>query len=138
MSRPSSSEPQICSGEGGARRAARLMRAGSVGAIHGEKTAQITKKATNTAPIAASGLRRASRGSEMAAVEMGSPSYVRQTFSPQRHRGAEKTGQNSCVSVSKLGARLWPSFGVILKNSTVISSVAGWSRSDHPAESKNL
>src|SRR6266700_1085729 len=71
MSRPSSSDPQICSSEGGAKRVARLMCAGSAGAIQGAKTAQMTKNVTNTAPIAASGLLRARRGSEMAGVEMG-------------------------------------------------------------------
>src|SRR5260221_9250499 len=70
MSRPSSAEPQICNSDGGARRVARLMCAGSAGAIQGAKTAQMTKKDTNTAPIAASGLLRARRGSEMAVVEM--------------------------------------------------------------------
>ena len=71
MSRPSSSDPQICSSEGGAKRVARLMCAGSAGAIQGAKTAQMTKNVTNTAPIAASGLLRARRGSEIAGVEMG-------------------------------------------------------------------
>src|SRR2546430_2273717 len=70
MSRPSSSDPQICNSEGGARRVVRLMCAGSVGAIQGAKIAQTTKNVTNTAPIAASGLLRARRGSEMAVVEM--------------------------------------------------------------------
>ena len=68
MSRPSSSDPQICSQEGGARRDARLMCAGSAGASQGAKIAQITNNETNTAPIAASGLRRARLGSEMAEV----------------------------------------------------------------------
>src|SRR5439155_11785140 len=70
MSRPSSSDPQICNSDGGASRLARLMCAGSAGAIQGANTAQMTKKDTNTAPIAASGLLRARRGSEMAVVEM--------------------------------------------------------------------
>src|SRR5437763_17074111 len=68
MSRPSSSDPQICSAEGGANRVERSMCAGSAGAIQGAKIAQITKNVTNTAPMAASGLRRASRGSDMAVV----------------------------------------------------------------------
>src|SRR6266567_8933642 len=68
MSRPSSSDPQICSSEGGDKRVARLMCAGSAGAIQGAKIAQTTKNVTNTAPIAASGLLRARRGSEMAVV----------------------------------------------------------------------
>jgi len=71
MSRPSSSDPQICNSDGGASRLARLMCAGSAGAIQGAKIAQTTKNVTNTAPIAASGLLRARRGSEMAGVEMG-------------------------------------------------------------------
>src|SRR5207253_8623430 len=71
MSRPSSSDPQICNSDGGASRLARLMCAGSCGAIQGAKIAQTTKNVTNTAPIAASGLLRARRGSEMAVVEMG-------------------------------------------------------------------
>src|SRR5213080_3986263 len=68
MSRPSSSDPQICNSDGGASRLARLMCAGSAGAIQGAKIAQTTKNVTNTAPIAASGLLRARRGSEMAVV----------------------------------------------------------------------
>src|SRR5947208_7617899 len=87
MSRPSSSDPQICSSEGGARRAARLMCAGSAGAIQGAKIAQITKNVTNTAPMAASGLRRARRGSEMAVVEMGFP-YLLSFRAQQDDRGA--------------------------------------------------
>src|SRR5579863_9702480 len=66
MSRPSSSEPQICAHDGGESRVARLIWAGSCGAIHGANTAQMVKKITNTTPIAASGLRRVRRGSEMA------------------------------------------------------------------------
>lgn len=66
MSRPSSSEPQICLNDGGARRVARSTCAGSSGASHGAKIAQKVKKTTKTIPIAASGLRRARRGSEMA------------------------------------------------------------------------
>ena len=45
------------------------MYAGSCGAIQGADIAKITKKMTNTAPIAASGLWRAARGSEMERVD---------------------------------------------------------------------
>src|SRR5713101_7519318 len=69
MSRPSSSDPQTCASDGGERRVARLICAGSCGAIHGANTAQIEKKMTNTTPMAASGLRRVSRGSEMAVAD---------------------------------------------------------------------
>src|SRR6202142_3927553 len=69
MSRPSSSDPNSCAHEGGESRVARLMWAGSWGAIHGAKIAQITKKTTNTTPIAASGLRRVNHGSEMAIAD---------------------------------------------------------------------
>src|SRR5712692_5097450 len=70
MSRPSSSDPNTCANDGGESRVARLMCAGSCGAIHGANTAQIAKKTTNTTPIAASGLRRVSRGSEMAGADI--------------------------------------------------------------------
>src|SRR5581483_3164691 len=73
MSRPSSSEPQICRSEGVARRVARSMCAGSYGASQGAKTAHIAKKSTKTRPIAASGLRRARRGSEMAVADNAVP-----------------------------------------------------------------
>jgi hypothetical protein len=68
MSRPNSSDPQICLSEGGANRVAKLICAGSCGAIHGAKTANTIKQATKTQPIAASGLRLASRGSEITLV----------------------------------------------------------------------
>src|SRR6266404_3963611 len=70
MSRPSSSVPQRCCDEGGCKRLGRSMCAGSWGAIQGAKRAQSTNTATNTTPAAASGLWRARRGSEMAAVDM--------------------------------------------------------------------
>src|SRR5437660_1496787 len=87
MSRPSSSDPQICNSDGGASRLARLMCAGSAGAIQGAKTAQMTKNVTNTAPIAASGLLRARRGSEMAFVEMRF-TYLLSFRAQQDDRGA--------------------------------------------------
>ena len=68
MSRPNSSDPQICRSEGGASRVAKLICAGSWGAIHGAKTANTTKHTTKTQPIAASGLRVAKRGIEIAVV----------------------------------------------------------------------
>ena len=68
MSLPNSSDPQICLGEGGASRVARLICAGSSGAIQGAKMANMMKQTTNTHPIAASGFRLASRGSEIAVV----------------------------------------------------------------------
>src|SRR6266849_6465917 len=69
MSRPSSSDPQTCANDGGESRVARLICAGSCGASHGANTAQTVKKTTNTTPIAASGLRRVSRGTEMAIAD---------------------------------------------------------------------
>src|SRR3954463_9285990 len=68
MSRPNSSEPHICRSEGGANRVAKLICAGSWGAIHGAKTANTIKQTTKTQPIAASGLRLASRGRDIAVV----------------------------------------------------------------------
>src|SRR4051794_18105210 len=68
MSRPNSSEPHICRSEGGANRVAKLICAGSWGAIHGAKTANTIKQTTKTQPIAASGLRVATRCSERADV----------------------------------------------------------------------
>jgi hypothetical protein len=47
---------------------AKLICAGSCGAIHGAKTANTIKHATKTQPIAANGLRLARRGSEIAVV----------------------------------------------------------------------
>src|ERR1700690_1257058 len=69
MSRPSSSDPNSCAHDGGDSRVARLICAGFCGAIHGANTAQMVKKTTNTTPIAASGLRRVNRGSEMAIAD---------------------------------------------------------------------
>src|SRR5438270_6101581 len=68
MSRPNSSDPHIWRSEGGASRVAKLICAGSWGAIHGAKTANTIKQTTKTQPIAASGLRLASRGNEIAVV----------------------------------------------------------------------
>ena len=68
MSRPSSSDPQICLREGGASRVAKLICAGSCGAIQGAKTANTMKQATKTQPTAAKGFRLASRGNEIAVV----------------------------------------------------------------------
>ena len=69
MSRPSSSVPHQCADDGGERRVGRSIYAGSCGEIHGANIAQITKTMTNTAPVAASGLWRAARGSEMERVD---------------------------------------------------------------------
>src|SRR5438874_10353899 len=68
MSRPNSSEPHICRSDGGASRVAKLICAGSWGAIQGANTANTIKQATKTQPIAANGLRLASLGSEIAVV----------------------------------------------------------------------
>src|ERR1700748_1668139 len=92
MSRPNSSDPHICRSEGGDSRVARLICAGSWGAIHGAKTANTIKQATKTQPIAASGLRLARRGSEITLVAIcrnsrGQSSKLRQspTFD-RKHR----------------------------------------------------
>ena len=45
------------------------MAEGSCGAIQGANNAKITKSMTNTTPVAASGLCRAARRNEMAAVD---------------------------------------------------------------------
>src|SRR5579862_571198 len=67
MSRPSSSVPHQCPADGGASRVGKLMAKGSYGAIHGANSAKITKIATKTTPVVASGLPRATvRGNEMA------------------------------------------------------------------------
>jgi len=68
MSRPNSSEPHICRSDGGASRVAKLICAGSCGAIHAAKTANTTKQTTKTQPIAASGLRLANRGRDVTVV----------------------------------------------------------------------
>ena len=68
MSRPNSSDPQICLNEGGASRVAKLICAGSCGAIQGAKTANVMKQTTKTQPSAASGFRLASLGKEIAVV----------------------------------------------------------------------
>jgi len=68
MSRPNSSDPHICRSDGGASRVARLICAGSWGAIQGAQTANTIKQATKTQPIAARGFRLASRGREIAVV----------------------------------------------------------------------
>ena len=68
MSRPNSSDPHICRSDGGASLVARLICAGSWGAIQGAKTANTRKQATKTQPIAGSGFRLASRGSDIAVV----------------------------------------------------------------------
>lgn len=47
------------------------MCAGSCGEIQGAKIAEKTKMETSTTPMAASGLWRAMRGSEMARVDIG-------------------------------------------------------------------
>src|SRR5450755_3613565 len=70
MSRPSSSVPHQCWAEGVCSRLGRSMCAGSCGAIQGAKIAAKAKRTTRITPIAASGLCRATRGSEMARVDM--------------------------------------------------------------------
>src|SRR5207249_10424951 len=65
MSRPSSSVPNQCAVQGEESRVGSSMWAGSCGAIQGAKRAKITKITTNTTPMAANGLCRAARGSEM-------------------------------------------------------------------------
>src|SRR5437868_5119825 len=70
MSRPSSSVPHQCDELGGSRRVGKLIRAGSCAASQGAKMAPSTKSVTSTTPIAASGLRRATVGSEMVAVDI--------------------------------------------------------------------
>src|ERR1019366_6182509 len=74
MSRPSSSVPNQWACDGMARRAGRLMAAGSCGAIQGANSAKITNTMTSTAPVAASGLWRAfpaaQRRNEMAVEDM--------------------------------------------------------------------
>src|SRR6266404_9914946 len=70
MSRPSSSVPHQCRAVGLCRRFGKSMCAGSCGAIQGAKIAEKTKMETRTTPMAASGLWRATRGSEMARVDM--------------------------------------------------------------------
>ena len=70
MSRPSSSVPHQWDEDGPASRVGRSMWAGSCGAIHGAKMAQITKNVTNTTPVNARTLWRAARWSEIAAVDM--------------------------------------------------------------------
>src|SRR5216684_7877309 len=70
MSRPSSSVPHQCCAEGVCKRFGKSMCAGSCGAIQGAKIAEKTKMDTNTTPTAANGLWRATRGSEMASVDM--------------------------------------------------------------------
>src|SRR6202165_2997668 len=77
MSRPSSSVPHQCCVEGVCKRFGRSMCAGSCGAIQGAKIAAKTKMDTNTPPMAASGLWRATRGSEMAREDMVSRTYNR-------------------------------------------------------------
>src|SRR5690348_10882398 len=70
MSRPTSSVPHQCAAEGDERRVGRSIRAGSCGATHGANRARITKNSTRTTPMAASGLCRARRGSEMAVADI--------------------------------------------------------------------
>src|SRR6202051_1195987 len=70
MSRPSSSVPHQCCAEGVCKRFGRSIRAGSCGEIQGANTAEKIKIETNTTPTAASGLCRATRGSEMAKVDI--------------------------------------------------------------------
>lgn len=70
MSRPSSSVPHQCCVDGVRKRFGRSMCAGSCGAIQGAKMADNRKMETKTTPIAASGLWRATRGSEIAMVDI--------------------------------------------------------------------
>ena len=69
MSRPSSSVPHQWLEEGGESRVGRSIWAGSCGAIQGAKMAKITNMTAKTAPVAARGLWRAARGSEMEKVD---------------------------------------------------------------------
>src|SRR5208337_2742102 len=95
MSRPSSSVPHQCCTEGVCKRFGRSMCAGSCGAIHGAKIAAIANTATNTAPTAAKGLCRATRGSEMARVDM-----VLKFFSARYLAGKKK-----CLGIFALAAQ---------------------------------
>ena len=70
MSRPNSSDPQICLSEGGDSRVAKLICAGSCGAIQGAKTANTMKQTTKTQPIAARGFRLANLGNEITLVDI--------------------------------------------------------------------
>src|ERR1700687_876210 len=76
MSRPSSSVPHQCCAESDCKRFGRSMCAGSCGAIQGAKIAEKTKMVTKMTPTAASGLWRATRGSEMARADMGGDDEV--------------------------------------------------------------
>jgi hypothetical protein len=69
------------------------MCAGSYGASHGAKIAQMVKNMTKPMPIVASGLRRASRGSEMA--------LAAKVVAPDENRGLSVQKQQ------RLGQRFW-------------------------------
>src|SRR5439155_2217250 len=114
MSRPSSSDPQICNSDGGASRLARLMCAGSWGAIQGAKIAQTTKNVTNTAPIAASGLLRARRGSEMAVVEMRF-TYLLSFRAQQDDRGATILRSRETCFIADAGRNQVPRLRSVLR-----------------------
>src|SRR5262249_10814039 len=70
MSRPSSSVPHQCIGEGGDKRVGGSRCAGSWGAIQGANKAKTTKIAINIAPIVARGFRRVASRNEIVAVDM--------------------------------------------------------------------
>src|SRR5882724_1225946 len=103
MSRPSSSVPHQCSQEGGDRRVGRRMYAGSWGAIQGANTAKITKMMTNTAPVAASGLWRAARGSDMERVDTFWKSKLQQSspYVSRRPRACRSPLNNAYASPAK-------------------------------------
>src|ERR1700731_4128315 len=77
MSRPSSSVPHQTFIDGACNRFGKSICEGSRGAIQGAKIAANIKMDTNTSPTAASGLCRATRGSEMARVDIGGNDRLR-------------------------------------------------------------
>src|SRR5215470_2955140 len=74
MSRPSSSVPNQCARLGGVSRPGRSIAAGSCGANHGAKRANVTRITIRSTPLAASGLWRAFPAirlrNDIAAVDM--------------------------------------------------------------------
>ena len=70
MSRPSSSVPHQWAADGGERRVGRSMWAGSWGADPRGEQSKDDEDVTSTAPVVASGLWRAARGSEMEVEDM--------------------------------------------------------------------
>jgi hypothetical protein len=74
ISRPNSSVPNQCEIDGPIKRDGRSMYAGSCGAIHGAKSAQMTNTVIITAPAVASRLCRAARCN---AIERAAEAIVR-------------------------------------------------------------